>query len=247
MELKSLTLWLLGSLGSNFEIFANLRTVEIKWDDNIIIKIIIFCSSSNSTGETPTKVSFKYHYCLGEILKILKRSHLWFSLPMGKCVSSLHCFLDCFPLNASSSGHIHHSCHLFPVFFPNGPALYLHLGVAANQNIVLQRDLGADVNGWPKKVRPEPVSQQRDQKHQVAYWTMAWEVVLFQWQEIAIDLCIQMGNGWRETSQIFSIVWHFLPTTSVMREFKSTRTRPAELNHSLPHIYDKTNYWSLSL
>ncbi len=56
---------------------------------------------------------------------------------------------------------------------------------------------------WLAKVRtPWAYSQQRDQKHRVACRTMAWEVVLFQWQEIAIGLCIQMRNEGRETSEI---------------------------------------------
>lgn len=100
--------------------------------------------------------------------------------------------LYCFPLNASSSGHIHHSWHLSPVFFPIGPALYLHLGMAADQNIVLQGDLRAVVNDWPEKQSPELVSycNRGTTGMERPAELMAWEVVFFQWQETAIDLCI---------------------------------------------------------
>lgn len=69
----------------------------------------------------------------------------------GKTCSQVPLLLYCFPLNTSSSGDIHHSCHLFPVFFPIGFALYLHLGMAVDQNIVLRWDLRAVVNDWPEK------------------------------------------------------------------------------------------------
>jgi len=85
---------------------------------------------------------------------------------MVKHFPIFYCLLYCFPLYASSPCSHPSFLTLIPcVVFPIGPALYLHLGMAADQNIELQRDLRAVVNDWPEKQSPELVSQQRDHRH----------------------------------------------------------------------------------
>lgn len=155
---------------------------------------------------------------------------------MGKCVPSFHCSLYCFPLNASSSGHIHHSCHLFPVFFPTGPALYLHLGVDADQNIVLLGTWGGRCK-WLAKVRTpwayQPTERPKAQSGLQNYGMGGGPLSVTGNCHWPLHSDEKWGerDEWdsktaRERLSVLSVVFPANNKWSVMRELKSTRTRP---------------------